>query len=95
MNGLSRKEKLALWRATKQAPQHGAGRAAGAGARAGAGTRAGGKGKGVPDGVLAARSGTGNKRAASRVSKEVLMRKPFQVRLTTPALSSNDRLYSV
>ncbi|CAN0171474.1 unnamed protein product [Pylaiella littoralis] len=67
MDGLSRKEKLALWRAARQAPQQGAG---GAGA---------GKGKEVPDGVLAARPGAGNKRAPSRVSKEGPKRKPFQV----------------
>lgn len=72
MDGLSRKEKLALWRAARQAPQQGAG---GAGA---------GNGKEVPDGVLAARPGAGNKRAPSRVSKEGPKRKPFQASGKTP-----------
>lgn len=88
MDGLSRKEKLALWRAAKQASQEPAG-AGGAAAAGGAGARAGGKGKGgkgkgVPGGVLAARPGAGNKRAASQVSnKEGPKRKPFQVRWET------------
>lgn len=87
--GLSRKEKLALWRAQK------AGTGAGAGAGAGAGE--GGKSKagdssGSGAGVLAERANNsagncvpGKKRAASHASKgdrgRGLQRKPFQVKL--------------
>lgn len=72
--GLSRKEKLALWRAKK-------GGAAGAKNSKVDKSAATGKGSQSHVGVLAARQDAGNvaKKLASRPSKRNVQRKPFQV----------------